>query len=118
MNPKFPGVYGFAGFILLLLGLFGFQYGAAIFYWPLALICFSLICYPTLFCWGLITFAYILAALIYIGFTIIELLTKGQNSPIFSDGILVYGIYVAIIILLAFFLLMAKPSDIDDNTDR
>ena len=118
MNPKLSGVYGLAGIVLILLGLFGFSYGAAFFFWPLAVICFSLIVYPTLFCWGIVTGAFSAAAITYIGFTIFELTTKGQESTIFSDGILVYLIYITIIILIPIGLFMAKPSTFKEITER
>jgi len=118
MNPKFPVIYGLAGIVLSLLGLAGFQYGAAYLYWPLAIICFSLIVYPTLFAWGLITFAYSTAVLIYIGFTIFELITEGQESTIFSDGIFVYLIYISIIIAIALGLILSKPLLINERPER
>lgn len=118
MNPALPGLYAIAGIVLTLLGLFGIQYGAALFFWPLAIICFSLILYPTLFGWGLITGLFTTATCIYIGFTIIELIKKGGESTIFSDGIFVYLFYLAVIITITTGLYIAKPTPMNHHRKR
>ena len=108
-QPRFALVYAFSGFMLFIIGLTGFQYGAAYLYWPLSALCLSLLFYPTLFAWGLISGLYNIAALIYIAFTIKELVTKGSESTIYSDGML-YFIYIFVIILLSVGLLYSKPT--------
>ncbi len=106
-QPCFGLVYAFSGVVLFLIGITGVQYGAAYFYWPLSVLCFSLLFYPTLFAWGLISGLYNIAALVYIGFTIKELITKGSESTIYSDGML-YFIYIFVITMLSVGLLCSK----------
>ncbi len=114
-KSTFPVVYGVAGVFLSVLGLIGFYYGAALLFWPLAFVCFSLIIYPTLFAWVVIAGSFFVASLVYFGFTIFELLTQGSESTIFSDGIIVYIIYIAIILLLSFGILVSIPLDLKDK---
>ncbi len=110
-----PVVYGISGIFLAVIGLFGFNYGAALIFWPLAFVCFSLMIYPTLFAWGIIASCFVTASIAYIGFTIFELLTQGTNSTIFSDNIIVYILYVAVILLLTFGIFAAIPPELKDN---
>ena len=109
-NKNIPAIYGTAGAFLFIIGLFGISYGAAFLFWPLAIACFSLSFYPTLFAWGIIASCFLVASITYIGFTIIEILTKGTSSTIFSDGIIIYVLYVVIILILSIGILVTKPS--------
>ena len=109
-EKNIPAIYGLAGAFLFVIGLFGLPYGAAILFWPLAIACFSLTFYPTLFAWGVIASCFLGASIAYVGFTIIEILTKGTSSTIFSDGILIYILYVLIVLILSIGILVTKPS--------
>lgn len=115
MRPSFPGVYALAGIVLSLIGVTGIHYGAAFLFWPLAITCFSLIVYPTLFTWGLMTGAFLFAAHLYIGCTIFELAANGTASIIFSDTMLVYLLYLAIIFIIASAFILAKPLPINEK---
>ncbi len=114
-KANIPIAYGVAGVFLFVIGLFGFYYGAALLFWPLAMACFSLIFYPTLFAWSVIAGCFLVASVTYIGFTIIELIREGTSSTIFSDGIMVYILYVSIIIILSLVILAAMPSKLNNK---
>ncbi|MCX7001088.1 MAG: hypothetical protein NT106_12465 [Candidatus Sumerlaeota bacterium] len=111
---KFILLYLLAGLLLFLIGAMGSCCGAPYFYWPLSIICVAEIIYPTIFIWGIIFGIYLIGSIIYIGFTISELIKYGHNSMIYSDGVL-YFFYVGIIILFSILLFISRPRKLSEK---
>jgi len=105
-------IYVLATVFLLFLSLAGFQYGGTFIYLPLAIICLSIVLYPTLIAWGIMLALSSAAVITYFIFTIYELIAKGTSSTIFSDGILVYLIYVGFICAIWLGIFASKPARI------
>ena len=111
-DTKFAAVYAIAGIFLFLIGLVGFAYAAPLLFWPLSLLCFSLVRRPSLFAWGAIFGSYTVGVAVYVVFTVTELIERGAESTIFSDGP-VYFLFVAIVVAIWVGLLLSKPGELD-----
>jgi hypothetical protein len=91
------------------------MYGAALLYWTPILVCLSLVIYPTLLAWGIITLIYLCCSGIYI-YAMIRDIIVPSKSGIYSDGC--FGpLFVLIIIGLTIFVVTSFPKRIEKDSE-
>ena len=113
-KPVLKISYIIAGVFLFLIGLTGFQYGAALMYWPLALICFSMVFYPNLLAWLIILLIFISGIIMYAHLLISKIIqhVNGQTPWDYSEIIMFIPVLILILTGITFFVFKTKPKKI------
>jgi hypothetical protein len=117
-EQKARWVFIIASLPFFLFSLWGYQYGAFIFYFIPGLICIAHFFYPTLFGWFFIFCLYIIGSCYYL-FAVFEDIYKilgGRPSGIFLDfdDTIIFSILILIIIALTFALIKLRPIRLKD----
>jgi hypothetical protein len=110
---KFIPLWVCLALFFFLVGLMGFPYGAALFYWPLAAIFLAQVFHPTLLVWGLAFGLCLAGGVMYVQYLIVELVGVYRKKRVFisadADDLIVVLFFVVVLISFAGLLYFAKP---------
>jgi len=115
--PKFRSIYLVTGVFLIFLGWMKSYMGAQMILWPIAVLCFSLMVYPTLLTW-MMSIVIFMTGSVYYSILLIEQLiwirSEVKVAYILRDVPIAFPSFVVFSILITIGIIMAKPKTIQN----
>lgn len=113
--PKFRFLYLVTGVFLIFLGWMKSYMGAQMILWPIAVLCFSLMIYPTLLTWMMSVVIFMTGSVHYSILLVEQLIwmrSEVKVAYILRDAPIAFPSFVVFIIFVTISIIMAKPKTI------